>query len=167
MRKKGIELHFIEPREASFQKTRGGFLSLKLGGEKRYPRVHLYRSFPLSEAGRYISVRDEEDEEIGIIEDLAAFPQKTLRLLEEELERRYFTPVIEEIRSLKQEFGYTYWEVGTDSGVCRFTVKVGDNTVRVLSGTDLLIFDVDGNRFELPNYEKLESRHLKIVETLL
>jgi hypothetical protein len=150
-----------------FQKTKGGFLSLRVAKKDRYPRVHLYRSFPLSRSAEYISVRDKDDKEIGIIEDLADFPPKTARLLMEELERRYFTPAIREIKSLKQEFGYTYWEVTTDSGFCRFTVKMGDNTVRYLTEDILLIFDVDGNRFELPEFEAIDKKHLKIVETLL
>ncbi len=153
--------------ETLFKRTAGGFLSLRIGDEESYPRIHLYRSFPLSREKEFISVRDHEDKEIGMIEDLKSYPRRTAKLLEEELERRYFTPLIEKIQSLKQEFGYTYWEVVTGSGFCRFTVKVGDNSVRFLSETDLLIFDVDGNRFELPEYEKLAGKHLKIVESLL
>jgi hypothetical protein len=132
----------LKSTETLFKRTDGGFLSLRIGGKESYPRIHLYRSFPLTREKEFISVRDE-------------------------LERRYFTPTIEKIQSLKQEFGYTYWEVVTGSGFCRFTVKVGDNNVRFLSGMDLLIFDVDGNRFELPEYEKLAGKHLKIVESLL
>lgn len=165
--KKISSFRALKASEVEFQRTKGGFLSLRVGGKERYPRVHLYRSFPLSRSAEYISVRDKDDREIGIIEDLAEFPSKTVRLLAEELERRYFTPTIREIKSLKQEFGYTYWEVVTDSGFCRFTVKMGDNTVRYLSEDTLLVFDVDGNRFELVEYESIDKKHLKIVETLL
>ena len=165
--KKNTDFRILKTSEVEFQKTKGGFLSLRVMKKDRHPRVHLYRSFPLSRSTEYISVRDTDDKEIGIIEDLAEFPPKIARLLEEELERRYFTPAIREITSLKQEFGYTYWEVGTDSGFCRFTVKMGDNTIRYLSENTLLIFDVDGNRFELPEYESINKKHLKIVETLL
>ena len=165
--KKTSSFRILKASEAEFQRTKGGFLSLRVGKKDRYPRVHLYRSFPLSRSTEYISVRDKDDKEIGIIEDLGEFPSKIIRLLEEELERRYFTPTIREIKSLKQEFGYTYWDVVTESGFCRFTVKMGDNTVRHISESVLLIFDVDGNRFELPEYESIDSKHLKIVETLL
>jgi hypothetical protein len=44
---------------------------------------------------------------------------------------------------------------------------MGDNTVRYLTDSTLLVFDVDGNRFELPEYEGIDKKHLKIVETLL
>jgi hypothetical protein len=165
--KKDTPFRLLKASEVAFQRTKGGFLSLRVGKRDRYPRVHLYRSFPLSRNAEYISVRDKDDKEIGIIEDLAELPPKITRLLLEELERRYFTPTIREIKSLKQEFGYTYWEVVTDSGFCRFTVKMGDNTVRYLTDSTLLVFDVDGNRFELPEYEGIDKKHLKIVETLL
>ena len=166
MRKKA-QIKLLKAADVEFEKTAGGFLSLRLGQKERYPRVYLYRSFPLSRSSGYISVRDGDDNEIGIIADLADLPKKTACLVVEELERRYFTPVIREIKSLKQEFGYVYWDVVTDSGFCRFTVKMGDNAVRSLAETTLLVFDVDGNRFELPDYESIGGKLLKIVETLL
>ena len=122
-----MRIEYIDASKATFSRTGGGLLSLRIGRRKPYPRVHLYRVFPLSEPSRMISVRDEKDSEIGIIESLNDFSAETRRLLKEELDRRYFTPTIERLVSLKDEFGYTYWDAETDAGFSRFTVKGGDS----------------------------------------
>jgi hypothetical protein len=160
------EIRYLEARELAFEKTEGGFLSLKIG-RKRYPRVNLYRSFPLSHRNSYISVRDDKDGEIGILESLGEFSRGIRRLIEEELERRYFSPTIHEVISLKEEFGYSYWDVRTDAGSVRFTVRSGENNIVVLSDGKLLIIDVDGNRFELPDQEKMAPKYRKILESLV
>lgn len=161
----GIE--YIDPKAAKFSRTEGGLLSLRIGRRKPYTRVHLYRVFPLSEPSRLISVRDEKDSEIGIIESLSDFSSDTVRLLKEELDRRYFTPAIRRLVLLKEEFGYTYWDAETDAGFCRFTVKGGDSNVFQVSEGTLLIIDVDGNRFEYPEFESTEPKFMKIIDSML
>ena len=160
------EARILLANEISVHKTDGGFLALRIGDEE-HARVHLYWCFPFSHHGRYVSVRDPEGEEIGIIEDLEGFDEDTLRLLVDELASRYFTPTISRIVSLKEEFGYAYWEVDTDAGQCRFTAQIGKNAVTVLDGSRLLINDVDGNRFEYPDYDRSDPKYLRVIENLL
>ena len=162
-----MSIDYIDPSSAKFERTDGGFLSLRIGRRRPIPRVHLYRVFPLSDPSRLISVRDENDNEIGIIDSLAAFSPETIRMIGEELERRYFSPSIEKLVSLKEEFGYTYWDAESDAGFCRFTVKGGGSNVMQITEETLLIIDVDGNRFTFPNFEKTDAKFLKIIDTML
>ena len=136
-------------------------------GDEHYPRVNAYRTFPLSAADRYLSLRDGKGNEIGILESLTDLRPDQATLLRHELERRYFTPVIERIRSLKEEFGYSYWLVDTDAGQRRFTVQSGKNNVTAVSDSRLLIVDVDGNRFFVDDYRRLDRTVLRTLETLL
>ena len=162
------DIHYLDTDSLVFERTEGGFLSLRIGRRKPHPRINVYRSFPLTSRREHISIRDGEDNEIGMIVSLDDLPGDTARLLEEELDQRYFAPVIDKIVSLKEEFGYIYWDVVTDAGPCRFTVKGGENNVFLLSGDTLLIIDVDGNRFEFPDFEKrADSKSLKLIETML
>ena len=71
------------------------------------------------------------------------------------------------MRSLKEEFGYSYWLVDTDAGPRRFTVQSGKNNVTVVGERRLLIVDVDGNRFFVDDYHRLDRNVLKTLETLL
>ena len=164
------EMRILLPGELRFAATTGGFLALTVtAGEhaEHYPRINGYRTFPLSAGDHYISLRDAEGKEIGILESLTDLPRDQAALLREELERRYFTPAIIEVRSLKEEFGYSYWLVDTDAGVRRFTVQSGKNNVTVVAERRLLIVDVDGNRFTLADYARLDRGVLRILETLL
>ena len=164
---RAAQVRYLRAQDLQVERTEGGFLSLRVGARKQYPRVHLYWCFPLSQNNRFVSVRDREDEEIGIIEKLDEFSPETLQLLLDELSSRYFTPTIGNIHSLKEEFGYTYWDADTSAGRCRFTVQLGRNAVISLESGRLLIHDVDGNRYELEDYRTMDAKHLRVVENLL
>ncbi|HLS89659.1 MAG TPA: DUF1854 domain-containing protein [Limnochordia bacterium] len=162
-----VDIRYLDPATARFSETPGGFVRLVIGEEESYPRVALYRAFPFSFPDRYISVRDMDGNEIGMIKDLNEFDEKTAKLILRELERRYFTPVITQIESIKEEFGYAYWDVRTDAGPRRFTVRDMQSNVILLSPEHVLIIDVDGNRYEIPDYHKLDARSRKYIEDLL
>ena len=68
---------------------------------------------------------------------------------------------------MKEEFGYSYWMVDTDAGPRRFTVQSGKNNVTVVAERRLLIVDVDGNRFSIADYTRLDRSVLRTLETLL
>lgn len=159
------ELRYLKPEECIFAKTIGGFLSMILG-DTSYPRVSVSRAFPLSYPMRYLSVRDKESKEIGIISEMNAFPQEIQEMLLEELERRYFTPRISLVYSLKDEFGYTYWDVETDRGRRKFTAK-GSESVISLSEGHVIVIDVDGNRFEIEDYRRLDAKSFRLIDVLI
>ena len=164
------QVRLLSAGDLRFGATAGGFLALTVTGGERtehYPRINAYRTFPLSAADRYLSLRDGDGNEIGLLESLADLPREQAALLHQELERRYFTPAIERVRSVKEEFGYSYWLVDTDAGARRFTVQSGKNNVTVVDERRLLIVDVDGNRFTVADYARLDRSVLHILETLL
>ena len=102
-----------------------------------------------------------------MIADLAAFPEQQAALVYDELERRYFTPLITRVSKMKEEFGFIYWEVETDRGARRFTTRGSHDSTIPLTDTRLLLMDVDGNRFEIMDYRDLEPRIAKQVEALM
>jgi len=142
----------INSENAVFTKTEGGFIGMELDG-KKYDRVKVIRLFPFTDPDKYMSVRDvmDGDKEIGIIEDISGLPEETVKILLEQQELYYFTPVITKVISIKDEYGYAYFDVETDKGRCKFTINMGADAVSKLSDTRLLITDVDGNRFEIAN----------------
>jgi hypothetical protein len=160
-------IKYLKPSNAVFTRTAGGFLSLRTGDGEEHARVNLHRAFPFSEAYEYISVRDTEGKEIGIIRSLNDFPKEVVKLLEEDMNRRYFAPVITKINSLKEEFGYSYWDVQTDAGPCRFTVRNGSSSFINITEVRIMVVDVDGNRFEITYYRELDEKSIKKLEILL
>ncbi len=158
---------YLDPEKSKFSRTPGGFLSLVTEDGREYPRVNLHRAFPFTQTNEFISVRDPEGNEIGIIRSLYDFPREVIKLLEEEMNRRYFAPVITKIYSLKEEFGYTYWDVQTDAGHCRFTARSGSSSFIFITDVRILVVDVDGNRFEIPDFRELDEKSRKKLEILL
>lgn len=164
-----LKLRYINSGNAEFKRTEGGFVSLKIKDEF-YPRIQVYQAFPFTDPYSYISIRepDEKAKEIGIIRDLRKDVDKeTRQMLEEQLRLRYFTPIIKRINSIKDEYGFAYFDVLTDHGACRFTIHMGGSSVVHLSDTRLLITDLDGNRFEIPDVKQLTAAELKKLDLFL
>lgn len=160
-------IRFIEPQYAVFSKTEGGFLKLHIMPGEDYARVNLYYIFPFSAENGYISVRNQEGKEIGIIKSIEDYTESTKELLLNELHRRYFTPSIQRIISIKEEFGYYYWDVVTDAGQKKFALRREQHGIISITEKRVLITDVDGNRFEILDCGSLEPKFVKILEMLL
>ncbi|MBQ5852425.1 MAG: DUF1854 domain-containing protein [Lachnospiraceae bacterium] len=66
--------------------------------------------FPMQTKTDLLSIRttDEKSKEIGIVEKLSDVDEETGKMLLEQLELRYFMPVIKKVIQIKSEFGYAY-----------------------------------------------------------
>ena len=113
---------------------------------------------------RYISLRDEESNEIGIIEDIKHLPQESRKILVEELQKRYFMPKITKINALEGQFGITQWMVETSQGDVQFSLRSRYDIVTLENGR-ILIKDADGNRYEIEDYNKLDPNSIALLET--
>lgn len=157
------KIRYLTKDNASFKKTPGNMLTVTVEGED-IPAVYVHCSFPHTNKRIYISIRTIENKEIGMIKTLDDFPKETADLLEEQVKIRYFAPDITKVVKIKEEFGYSYWETETTAGLCRFTVRGGGGNVKLVSESRLLISDVDGNRFIIPDLEKLTDKEYRMVE---
>ncbi len=161
-------LRYLTKDNAVFERTEGGFVSLAYDG-KKWERVQVIRLFPFTEPNQFISIRtvEERSKEIGVIEDMKQVSKETRKMLEEQLNLHYFTPVIQKIINIKDEYGYAYFHVMTDRGECRFTINMGSNAVVRLTDTRLLITDLDENRFEIPDVLKLSQKEQRKLDLFL
>ncbi len=163
-----LRVRYLNDENAEFERTGTGFLSLRIG-EEFYPRVLVVRMFPFSDKDEFISIRtaEERSKEIGIVEKLSDVSRETIEMLEEQLTLRYFTPIIQKIYKIKDEYGFAYWNVGTDHGECNFTIRMGGNAVIHLSDTRILIMDIDENRFEIPDVNRLTVAERRKLDLFL
>jgi hypothetical protein len=156
-------IRFLTPKNSVFTRTPGQLLSVKIGDEA-YPVVYLHCSFPHTNNRIYVSVRTIDNKEIGIIASIDEFPKETIRLMEEQIQLRYYAPSITKVARIKEEFGYSYWETETTAGACRFTVRSGGGNVKLVTDTRLLITDVDGNRFIIENLNAISQKEYRMIE---
>mgnify|MGYP001037457903 CR=1 FL=1 len=163
-----LKMRMLNRDNAQFSRTEGGFIALKTG-EKEYQRVGVYLTFPLTSPEEFISIReaDEKAKEIGIVEKLSDFPKDQQDMLREQIKLRYFMPVITKVLDVKDEYGHAYWNVVTTFGACRFTTQMSGDAVIHLSDSRLLVTDIDGNRYEIPDFYALGVMERKKLDLFI
>lgn len=164
----------LTPENAEFIRSEGGLVSLKLknddGSIEFFERVLPIRSFPITDPDEFIAIREPDSkdkgkgDEIGMIRKLSDFDKAAQELLGEELQRRYFTPQLSKIYSVKDKFGYSYWEVQTSAGKISFVMNNPSSNIRTLEDGRVFIHDIDGNCFEITEPEKLDKASFRHIE---
>lgn len=164
----------LTPENAEFIRSEGGLVSLKLknddGSIEFFERVLPIRSFPITDPDEFIAIREPDSkdkgkgDEIGMIRKLSDFDKEAQELLGEELQRRYFTPQLSKIYSVKDKFGYSYWEVQTSAGKISFVMNNPSSNIRTLEDGRVFIHDIDGNCFEITEPEKLDKASFRHIE---
>jgi len=142
-------------------------LRLTIEEDRSYLKVKVVRAAPLSHPDQYISFLDAKDEEICMVDDLKDVDDEVRAIIQEELDRRYLTSIIERINSVRNEFGTSYWDVQTNRGQREFVVQNVAENAQWLGDHRLLLLDVDGNRFEIPRLDALDKRSLGFIEQVL
>lgn len=166
---KVVRIEYLSPAEAKFRKN-GDFLGLTLEkeGEKTdYPRVFLHRMFPFEELWAHISVLTPDNEEVGMIAKVDDFDEASRTLLREELDRKYLMPTVTVIHTLKERFGFSSWKVDSSIGPLEFTLRDTYRSLLKVGDGRMIITDSDGNRYEIPDVNKLDKKSYKKIELYL
>ena len=132
--------------------------------DRSYTTVVPSWASPLSHPGRYLSLLDGKGKEITMVSD----PEESLApenwaILSRELHGRYLNGVIHRVLAANTEFGATYWTVVTDRGTKDFVTQSLQENAQWLGPSHLLLIDVDGNRFEIPDIEALDAESRRRV----
>lgn len=162
-----VTRELLDPKKIKLFRDEKGNLRLTIEEDRSFLKVKVVRGFPLSRIDEYIGFLDGADEEIGTIKSLEDLDPESRKLSSEDLDARYFVPQIKSIISLKDEFGTAYWAVQTDKGIRDFVVRNFRENVIHVSPLHLLLTDIDGNRFELKDYSKLDKKSLTLLERIL
>lgn len=166
MNENKLSISFLDAKSCEFSFNKNGFLVLSVNGEDK-GRVKLIRSYPYSLTDEYICVHDIEDNEIGIVRDLKELSKDSLEAASKELHNRYYCPTITAVKSIKERMGHFYFETVIDGKDKSFTVRDLTRNLRFANGNTLLIFDVDGNRYIIPDHEKIEQKSRRLIEPYL
>ena len=172
--KEVVSVTYITKDNAKFEKS-SDFIKMTatlpnedgVAEEKTWDRIFLHRAFPFDFPYAYISVLDADTKELGMISSVDDFDEETASLLRAELERKYYTPVIKKILSVKDKFGYSYWKVETEEGEIEFTMRDTFSNLLKVGGTRIFASDIDGNRYEIPDIEALDHKSFKKIELFL
>jgi len=149
-------VRYLDPKQLRFV-THGANLRLTVADEISYLDVQVIRMFPLSEPERYLSVRSNDKQEIGLIPRVADLDTENRRVVLQELDRRYLMPVVKRVLDVRERFGIAEWEVETNRGRRTFTMRNMHENIIQISPARCLLNDVDGNRYDVPDLRQLDA----------
>jgi hypothetical protein len=119
--------------------------------------VRLRQCFPWSEPHRFLSLRDEDDEEIALVEDPAQLAPSSRQALEHALTDAGFVLEVVRVLSIEEEVEIRQWHVVTAQGERFFQTHL-DDWPRVLPKGGLLIRDVAGDLYLLADPTSMDAR---------
>lgn len=124
------------------------------------------RAFPISATDEGIALVDRQGNELLWIENLQDIPVEWRELIEEEFASRDFMPEIKHIDSVTSFITPCVWSVKTDRGDTHLKLK-GEEAIRRLSSTALLITDQYGVHFLIRDRTKLDRQSAKLLDRFL
>ena len=128
--------------------------------------VTALRAYPVSAPHEGVAFMDADGHEILWIDTLAHLPE-TLRLqVVQALDEREFLPEILQLTAVSSFATPSTWSVQTDRGATQFLLK-GEEDIRRLTGTVLLINDANGVQFMIRDLAAMDKHSRKLLDRFL
>ena len=143
-----------------------GRLSVQTADGVLHEPVTAVRAYPIQTPEANISLVGPDGHELVWIARLDELPPETRALLEQELGQREFMPVIQRLVAVTAFATPSTWTVETDRGRCQFVLK-GEEDIRRLSPTTLLVLDSHGVQFMIRNPQSLDKHSRKLLDRFL
>jgi len=165
------DLGIMDLKQAEFFTASGGFAGLRYKGSE-YKHIVLRRIMPIDQPMHYISVADHDNKEIAILKSVSELEEDQRVIVERELDNRYYSPQVLDIMSVKDKLGYVYMEMRLRNKQGKeydksCAIKDVSRNIRMLSNTSIIIFDVDGNRYVVPDLKALNKQSLRRLDSYL
>jgi hypothetical protein len=109
---------------------------------------------------------DAHGHEVVWVEQVSTLPADIAFVFKEELQRRDFMPLIKRILGVSSFVTPCEWNVETDRGDTKFTLK-GEEDIRRLGSGGLLITDIHGIHYLLKEVGALPKSDRKILDRFL
>ncbi len=124
--------------------------------------VRLRQCFPWSDPGRHLSLRNDDDEEVALVEDPWLLDPASRVVLERALADAGFVLDVVQVIDVEEEVEIRQWTVETLHGRRAFQTHL-DDWPRVLPGGGLLIRDVAGDLYRLANPTAMDKRSRELL----
>ena len=123
--------------------------------------VRLRQCFPWSEPGLHLSLRDDQDREVAIVDDPAQLDAESRNAIEQALAEAGFVLEVTRVLDIDEEVEIRQWTVETRQGPRSFQTHL-DDWPRGLPNGGILIRDVAGDLYRLaaPSQMDKKSREL-------
>jgi len=130
-----------------------------IAGPRECP-VWVRHCFPWSAPGRFVSLRDGEEEEVALVRDLGELEVDSRRALERALAEASFVIEVEGVDEVEDEIEIRNFRVRTSNGVRSFQT-LRDEWPRTMPDGALLIVDVAGDLYRVADPQTLDVKSRK------
>ncbi len=155
-----LKKNLDESGRLTLEKRADGQLWAGLDGEERAVRVH--RCFPWSEPGRFLSLRDTENEEFALVESVDELCAGSRRVLDEALVEAGFVLEVTGVIDVVEEVEIRIWKVETRQGVRTFQTRLDDWPSQIPGG-GIVIKDVAGDLYHIANPDAMDAKSRKWI----
>ena len=124
--------------------------------------VRVHTCFPWTRAGGYVSLRDDKDNEVTLIQDLDNLDAGSRAAVDTALAEAAFVLEIVGIESIEDEFEIRNWRVRTRQGARTFQTPQEDWPHALPDGT-LVIKDVAGDLFCVSDIDSMDEKSKKML----
>jgi Domain of unknown function (DUF1854) len=130
-------------------------------GETRHV-VHVGRCFPWSEPMSFLSLRDDDGNEIALVRHPSDLEESSRRALEDALAEADFVFDVTSVIAIDEEVELRDWRVCTRQGDRSFQTRL-DDWPRTLPGGGLIIRDVTGDLYKLGDPRTMDRRSRSLL----
>jgi hypothetical protein len=132
----------------------------------RHSPVTALRAYPVSAPNEGVALMDAEGHEIYWINALAQLDESLRSQVVQALNEREFLPEILQLTAVSSFATPSTWSVLTDRGDTQFLLK-GEEDIRRLTGTVLLINDANGVQFMIRDLAAMDKHSRKLLDRFL
>jgi hypothetical protein len=148
------------------QRDAFGRWSLVLADGTRHAPVTAIRAYPITDPEGGVALMDAEGHELLWIDQLAQLAPAVRSQVQQALTEREFLPVIEKLEGVSSFATPSTWTVVTNRGTTQFLLK-GEEDIRRLTGTVLLINDADGVQYMIRDLAAMDKHSRKLLDRFL
>ena len=156
---------YIDSDEVRITRGAAYTLNLEFFDGRKFEEVEARALFPISGPTRYITLLDKDGKEIAVIRNLNTIMPESREAVEDALREYYLIPKIIRILDRDEKYGVLKWTVETDRGIREFDIKNRQSDIKTVYGNRVLIRDSNDNRYEIPDWEKLDIKSFKKIAT--
>jgi hypothetical protein len=143
-----------------------GRWTLVLADGTRHTPVTVIRAYPVTAPDGGVAIMDAEGHELVWIDALAQLSMPLRAQVLQALTEREFLPVIEKLQGVSSFATPSTWSVVTNRGSTQFLLK-GEEDIRRLTGTVLLINDADGVQYMIRDLAAMDKHSRKLLDRFL
>ena len=164
-----FSVRVFKPGDITLFRTEQGDsrVRLTISDDRSYLDVRIARAFPFTRPAQYIGLRDAAETDIGLIVEPSEFDVETREIIRAELSRRYFTPRVKKVISVREEHGTVTFRVETDRGERRFVVRHLRDHAYSLGAARVLVTDTEGNKYEFPDITQFGARTYEVLAKVM